>query len=322
MCPSDDVPCNAGYLGDDLSDQGLQQALSRLVRHARQLEAAQGDACDCADRPPVVEEVPEPEPRQVTFFSLPAEIRNEIYRLYFADANVLTEVSAVRMRQSADRDAMANRLARNFPQRRPGRHILDHMWDPPESAPDDWEPDTTVWQREMAAITYEASADDRDLPRLPGERLGLLRANRDTRLEAGGYFFGQNFRFTLPRDDNFIRADEGIFHGINAADAFFTGRSPENLAQFTEIELDLSEARIGFERELHSFTMTGSAPDRRYNRVTGLNRLTSLSNTLRQMPFRHLRLAFADRPPRWYRRRLTVSGRSLFPNHQTPNIYP
>lgn len=52
MCPSDDVPCNARYLGDDLSDQGLQQALDRLVRHARQIQAAQSDACDCADRPP------------------------------------------------------------------------------------------------------------------------------------------------------------------------------------------------------------------------------------------------------------------------------
>lgn len=37
MCPSDDVPCNARYLGNDLSDQGLQQALDRLVRHAQQI---------------------------------------------------------------------------------------------------------------------------------------------------------------------------------------------------------------------------------------------------------------------------------------------
>lgn len=36
MCPSNDVPCNARYLGDDLSDRGLQQALDpRSPRAAR-----------------------------------------------------------------------------------------------------------------------------------------------------------------------------------------------------------------------------------------------------------------------------------------------
>lgn len=55
-CPSDTVPCNANVLEDDLSNQGLLKKLSGLVRQARQLQAAQGDGCVCADRPPPVKQ--------------------------------------------------------------------------------------------------------------------------------------------------------------------------------------------------------------------------------------------------------------------------
>ncbi|KAI7778055.1 hypothetical protein LA080_002630 [Diaporthe eres] len=132
MCPSDDVPCNARYLGDDLSDRGLRQALDRLLRHARQTQAAQSDACDCADRPlrPRVEEtgtserphVPTPVPSSspvvrpesdpvvprdrtpfvFNFFAHPPEIRNAIYEHYFAEARrVLTEIAAGRVSEIA-----------------------------------------------------------------------------------------------------------------------------------------------------------------------------------------------------------------------------
>lgn len=364
MCPSDDVPCNARYLGNDLSDEGLEQALARLVRHARQIEAAQGDACDCADQPPIedppiedptIEEPPiedppiedppiqvppievspievspievppiedppieDPEPRRaVTFFSLPPEVRNEIYRLYFHEMEaVLCEISAVRMRQRRhEGDHPPNRLARSLPI---NRTILDGMWAQPVDAPHDWRPQSALWQRQMAAITYEASTDDESLARFPGVRLGLLGVNRDLRQEAGSYFYNQNFRFTSPRDENIIGEDRDIFHGIMAADAFFRDRTPETRAQFTEIELDLGRMRMGQLNTLRSFIMTEGSPDWTCNWTSGLNRLNSLSNNLRHMPFQRLRLGFNDRPRNWYSDRLTVSGRRLFFDDRVP----
>lgn len=259
MCPSDDVPCNARYLGDDLSDRGLRQALDRLLRHARQTQAAQGDACDCADRPlrPRVEEPETPERRHVAtpvpssspvvspesdpvvprdrtpfvfnFFAYPAEIRDAIYELYFAEARrVLTEIAAVRVRQDREgSDTRIRRYLRNTP-REHRRFVLDHRYQ--HDRPIEWESGVSTVQRERGAITYEVYAGDDALAELPSDPLALLRVSREVGYEAAGTFF-QSFRFTHPRDrvlgvdirgDDIV--DDSIHFGILAAEAFFTDR--------------------------------------------------------------------------------------------------
>lgn len=351
MCPSDDVPCNARYLGDDLSDRGLQQALDRLVRHARQIQAAHGDACDCADRPsrPLVDEVETPErppvpppipipspspiaspprppvvpPRRAPFvfrfFEFPPEIRNEIYEYYLADARrLLTEIAAVRVRQDQEgSETRIRRYLRNAP-REHRRFVLDHRYQ--HQRPMQWESGISNVNREIAAITYESNVGDDALAELPSDPLALLRVSREARYEAGGIFFS-SFRFTHPRDP--IEADELIHHGTLAAEAFFTDRSIYSRSQFTHIELDLgtsaplpggptSDVYLG-NRALTE-DMMRSPPTRGSslrNWTYGLDRLGILSNILRPMAFPHLTLNFTGTPPRWWALGVTVSGGPL-----------
>lgn len=341
MCPSDDVPCNARYLGDDLSDQGLRQALDRLVRQARQVQAAQGDGCGCADRPPYVEPEPEPEalrsrnrPTQLppppqfqrqrpTFLGIPPEVRNLIYRLYFEDLDPLVnEIAAVRVRQG--KNALDTRIVRNLTRTRREyrRHILDiHNY--PERRAWIWLPYNEPWQREMAAITYEPSASDKALEQFPADRLGLLTVSRLVRAETVGLFFSQRFRFTHPREENMIRWDANIHHGIMAAETFFTNRPQWFLDQFSEIELDLTVAPPARDpppvgRPGGMEVMRAPADDRiragEYNWTDGLMNLPSLANILDRMPFQHLRLNFGGAAPRWREEHTTVSGRILVPN--------
>lgn len=316
MCPSDDVPCNARYLGNDLTDRGLQQALDRLVRHARQIEAAQGDACDCADQPPLEPE-PEPEseiievPRETGVLPFPPEIRNRIYEFYFEDLNeILPDISAVRFRLSADDDYnLRSRLFQRFPTGRPSRHILDHLCDPPPYADENWTHDIENWRREVAAITYEPTAMDEDLATLPGERLGLLRVSRETYREAGGLFYQQEFRFHRARDVNCVAPDHGVYHAIMAADAFFADRSAENMNMFSNITLNLDSVYLPQQdNSTDPFTRGRARVDRRLNASDGRDRLGSLAGRLRQMPFERLQLYSSERPLNWYDRRITVSG--------------
>lgn len=318
MCPSDDVPCNARYLGNDLTGRGLQQALDRLVRHTRQIEAAQGDSCDCADQPPLEEpEETESEiievPRELGVLPFPPEIRNRIYEFYFEDLNRinLADISAIRYRRShlAEHNARS-RLFRRFGNERPLRHVLDHMWDPPPYADENWRPNTEVWQREVAAMTYEPTATDEELARLPGERLGLLGVSRETNREAGGLFYQQLFRFFRARDQTLVAADHGVHHAIMAADAFFAGRSPRNLNQFSNIYLDLAPVYLPTEdHSTNPFRRGVPTVDMNRNATNGLDRLGSLAGRLRQMPFQHLHvlLNVNETPLPWYTRRITVS---------------
>lgn len=316
MCPSDDVPCNARYLGNDLSDQGLRQALDRLVRQARQIQAAQGDACDCADQPPYVPPAPRVVRRERGFFGLPEHLRFAIYGFAFGDAaRLFSEIASVRVRQG--QNAEATRIVRNLS--RTSRVNRRHVFDPRQNTEGRrpyWDGNIPIWERETAAVTYEASLDDDALAALPyaGERLSLLCVSQRFREDAGQFFFARNFRFTNPRNQNRIPEDEGIFHGILAADAFFTNRSAYNRNQFTQIELDLTEAipdpRIE-ETQYRSFVME-SSNDRPLNFVDGLDRLKNLSSTLRQMPFQDLKLTFGGIPHPWLRRNITVSGPILF----------
>lgn len=333
MCPSDDVPCNARYLGDDMSDQGLQQALDRLVRHARQTQAAQGDACDCADRPPwpQIEEsetpgrliptpihIPTPvvpeEPREPFVFSLsrfPPEVRNVIYEHYFADMRrLLTEIAAVRVRQDqAGSETRIRRYLRNAP-REHRRFVLDHRYQ--HRRPSKWDQFNTNVAREMAAITYEAYASDGALAELPSDPLALLRVSREVRQEAGATFF-QSFRFTHPR--NRRGADDWVHHGILAAETFFTDQPARVRRQVRHIELDLGASEplrggptsdVG-NRSLERTMMPDPETDSN-NWTNGLDRLDFLSDILRQMDFRHLTLNFTGQPGRWWEMGVTVSG--------------
>lgn len=316
MCPSDDVPCNARYLGNDLSDQGLQQALNRLVRHARQIQAAQGDACDCVDQPPFVAPAARVVRRERGFFGLPQHLRFAIYGFAFGDAaRLLSEIESVRVRQG--KEAKETRIVRNLARTRKvnRRHVFDPQQNPEGRHPY-WNGNIPMWERETAAITYEASIDDDALAELPyaGERLSLLCVSKRFREDAGHFFFARNFRFTQPRNENMIPEDEGIFHGILAADAFFTNRSTYNRNQFTQIELDLTEPTpdrgVG-DPEYRPVVMESSS-NQSLNFVDGLDRLENLSNTLRQMPFQDLKLTFGGIPHPWLRRKITVSGPILF----------
>lgn len=336
MCPSDDVPCNARYLGDDLSDRGLQQALDRLVRHARQIQAAQGDACDCADRPlrPRIEESETPErltpipnpfvsqerdpvvPREgVPFvFSLsrfPPEVRNVIYEYYFTDSRrLLTEIAAVRVRlDQAGSETRIRRYLRNAPRER-RRFVLDHRYQ--HRRPPKWDFNIPNVNREIAATTYEAYASDDALAELPSDPLALLRASREVRREASATFF-QSLRFTHPR--NFIRADDWVHHGILAAEAFFTDQSAYVRRQVRHIELDLGASpplRGGPTSDVGNRSLTQpfmrNPPTDTNNWTNGLDRLDILSNILRQMDFRHLTLNFTGLPDRWWALGVTVSG--------------
>lgn len=346
MCPSDDVPCNARYLGDDLSDRGLQQALDRLLRHARQIQAAQGDACDCADRPlrPQVVDPESPErpyvpppipirspsvtpvrdpgvrlPRPPFVFSLfrfPAEIRNAIYEEYFADARrLLTEIAAVRVRQDdTGSETRIRRYLRNTPTEH-RRFVLDHRYQ--HQRPIQWEANVPNVNREIAAITYEAYAGDDALAELPSDPLALLRVSREVRSEAGATFF-QSFQFTHPR--NPIGDDWWVHHGILAAEAFFTDRSVYFRSQFRNIEIDLGASaplRRGptsdpLNVELTRFMMRNPRTNSTSNWTNGLDRLGILSNILRQMEFRRLTLNFTGAPPRWWQLGVTVSGGPLY----------
>lgn len=310
MCPSDDVPCNARYLGNDLSDQGLQQALDRLVRQARQIQAAQGDACNCADQPPYVAPVRAVR-RGRGFFGLPRHLRFAIYGFCFGDATrLLSEIASVRVRQG--KEAEETRIVRNLSRTSKvnRRHVFDPQANPEEGRPY-WDR-VPRWERETAAITYEASLDDDALAELPyaGERLSLLCVSKRFREDAGHFFFARNFRFTHPRDQNRISEDEGIFHGILAADAFFTNRSAYNRNQFTQIELDLTEATPdrGVDDPVYRSVVMEPSSNRPLNFVDGLDRLKNLSNTLRQMRFQDLKLNFGGVPHPWLRRKITVSG--------------
>ncbi|KAG6354057.1 hypothetical protein INS49_005028 [Diaporthe citri] len=350
MCPSDDVPCNARYLGDDTSNRGLQQALDRLVRHARQIQAAQGDACDCADRPrrPRVEETGTPERPPVTsptptptplespvrdhvvrrdgapfvfsIFLFPPEIRNSIYEFYFAEARrLLTVIAAVRVRQDEEgTETRIRRYLRNIP-REHRRFVLDHRYQ--IQRPIQWEASITTVQREMAAITYEAYAGDDELAELPNDPLALLRVSREVGYEAGAIFF-QSFRFTHPR--NRMGADDWVHQGILAAETFFTDRSDNFRRQFRHIELDLGVEEPLREgptsdadnRALDRFMMpspgTGAG-----NWTNGVDRFGILSNILGQMEFRHLTLNFTGTPPRWWLMGVT-DPRNPAPNLSSP----
>lgn len=353
MCPSDDVPCNARYLGDDLSDRGLQQALDRLVRQARQIQAAQGDACDCADRPrrPRIEEpetpestspipVPVPTPIPIPavnqtqgpaarqpgvpfvfdFFNFPMEIRDMIYEQYFADVRrLLTEIAAVRVRQDPEgSETRIRRYLRDAPRER-RRFVFDPRYQ--DERPNQWQSSFSTETREMAAITYEASASDDALAELPSDSLALLRVSRDMRYEAGEIFF-QHFRFTHPRD--LVQADNYIYHGIMAAEAFFTDRSANERRRFRQIEIDLGPSppvRGGPAADIENTALTGrmmDSPQRTEptshtpsNWTNGLNRLGNLSNILRQMEFQHLTLNFTGQPVTWWERGVTVSGETI-----------
>lgn len=323
MCPSDDVPCNARYLGNDLSDQGLQQALNRLVRHARQIQAAPCAACDCGDQPPYVEPFSVVR-RAQSFFDLPPELRFEIYELLFGDRTqlrLLTDIAAVRVRQG--REASDTRIRRNFVRngRANRRHVFSYQeW--VDGRPPTYVDSLRPWEREVASITYETVADDAALAGLP-QRFALLRVSRLFNQDAGSFFYSRRFRFSHPREQNILPADDGIYHGILAADAFFTNRSTLSREQISEIELDLTPGPA-----LRHPPHSGLAPSSRamdppgsigeHNFMNGLDSLDNLSNTLRQMPFQHLRLNFSGRAPNWRRRRITVSSRILFVHHGIP----
>lgn len=344
MCPSEDVPCNARYLGDDLSDRGLQQALDRLVRHARQIQAAQGDACDCADRPhrPRVEDtetpilppilptilpppIPPPiplvsppvdpvEPREpITFFGLPQEIRDAIYGYCFADSRpLLTEIAAVRVRQDDEgSETRIRRYLRNTP-REDRRFVLDHRYQLERPMPFDLF--VTNFQREIAAITFEANAEDHELAVLPSDPLALLRVSREMRYDAGTFFF-ERFRFTHPRYG--LQIDDRIHLGILAAETFFTNRSASFLEQFRGIELDLGmtaplRPTSDIDYPQLGWYMMGDYRTGDYNWTNGIDRLGNLTNILGQMQFWDLALNFTGQPPNFWRRGVTVSGGSLF----------
>lgn len=341
MCPSDDVPCNARYLGDDLSDRGLKQALDRLVRHARQIQAATSDACDCADRPPyqpwepetperpVPPPIPPPSPsvspagspaapRPPFVFRLsgfPPEIRDMIYEHYLADARrLLSQIAAVRVRQDrAGTETRIRRYLRNTPVGR-RRFILDHRYQ--HQRPIEWTAGVTTVNREIGAITYESRANDYALARLGSDPLALLRVSREVRYEASAIFF-QSFRFTHPR--NRIRWDDWVHHGILAAETFFTVPSANLRRRMRHIELDLGAeppVRGGPTSDVGNSSLTRpmmrNPPTGDVNWTNGLDRLGILSNTLREMEFRHLTLNFTGQPSNWWGWGVTVSGGNHF----------
>ncbi|KAG6365666.1 hypothetical protein INS49_007277 [Diaporthe citri] len=278
-----------------------------LIEH----KAAQGDACNCADRPRAPSPVEEPEDVDVSvrreplgFFSLPIEIRNEIYALWLADLNVLTGISAVRTRMTED--ILPTRLSRNYPTDPPQRHI---MWEPPEGAPA-WRPeDLAPWEREVAAITYEPAAPDDALQSLPVERLALLRVSRAMNQEAGGLFYRQRFSFTNPRE--IIRDDNGTYFGILALEAFLTDRTDATRDRLSDIEIDLRmlqhpdlrDDRLDYAGREVTMREYGQSP--RLNWTNGLDRLPFLADRLREMPFWHLHLHFDGVAPLWYEFRIT-----------------
>lgn len=341
MCPSDDVPCNARYLGDDLSDRGLQQALDRVVRHARQVQAA-GDACDCATRPrrPQTEEPESPErpvstrspgssplvsnpnslvenhPREpvvrppfvFNLFRFPPEVRNVIYEHYFGDARrLLTTIAAVRVGNPQGSETRIRRYIRNTPRER-RRRILDPRYE--RERPDEWEGMIPNSDREMAAITYEAYASDDELAQLPNDPLALLRVSRQARDEASATFF-ERFRFTNPwYYYDYPHVDSRVHHGILAAETFFTDQTANLRRQVRHIELDL-----GHERSEQSFDrgfMQNEEPRAPNNWTNGIDRLGVLSNTLRQMDFQQLTLNFTGQPDNWWESGITVSGGNHF----------
>lgn len=347
-CPSDTVPCNANALSNDLSDEGLLKKLSGLVNQAREVQAAHGDACDCANRPPDVERITAPDierpspkrprreepspqrpdprpspappspprpfvPRGLRFFSLPLEVRRRIYGYYFEDLEPLRNIGAVRFRQGEQ--VFRNRLWRNWQARgRPGRHVIDPTTFGEENRPFAAD-EVPIWVREAAAYTYETRATDEELQQIQGNRLGLLLVSRRLREEAGEVFYAQNFHFRIARKFNRIPADQGVYHSILAAEAFLNRREA-SLQQFRRLEFDLWRV-ANPERTGSNFEGAAMGLDRP-QRVrgsmlnllwtNGLDRLGGLSNTLRGMSFQHLRLNFRNPAPRWWRERITVSG--------------
>lgn len=359
-CPSDTVPCNANGLGNDLSNEGLLNKLSGLVNQAREIQAAHGDACDCADQPLYIEWIPEPDrpdtlrprperpsperppphgtgirspphgpdpgprpprpymSRGLRFFDLPPEVRRRIYWYCFEGLEPLRTIAAVRFRQGEQE--VRNRLWRNWqPRNRRGRHVIDPVTFADGERPFERD-EVPIWLRETAAWTYESRAEDQEIRNIPANRLALMRVSRRFREEAGEIFFGENFHFRIPRKSNRIQADQGVFHSILAAEAFFSRREATQ-QQFRQLEFDLWRCSNPVTQDpgsnFENAVMLGDRPQMRGNQANllwtdGLDRLERLSNQLRNMNFQHLRLNFRNRPPAWWVQRLTVSGQVFF----------
>lgn len=332
---------------DDFSDQGLQNKLSGLVEKARQIQAAQGDGCVCANRPPYVARIPAPTPQlhssrqpasdqgvlswlppgpprppgPLGFFSLPPEIRNMIYGYYFEGLEPIRRIAAVRFRQGEQQ--VQTRLWRNYqPRNRPWRRRLDparlpELEDRPFTVTGRYWYSVPIYVRETATWTYEPAASDQDLRGLAANRLGLMNTNnRQLSEEAGSVFYAQNFHFTLPREVNRIAADQYMFHSILAAEAFLRHRR-WSWPYIRALEFDLwrTEVPSNEEREFDEEEIFEIfAPDLRgfeqdYRWTNGLKRLGDLVTRLNELPnFQELRLNFRNRAPPWYTRGIHVSG--------------
>lgn len=344
-------------MGDDLSNQGLQQVLDRLVRRAEQIQEGLGDGCVCPDRPfrPQVEQAETPErplvppsipvpvpsvspetarvaparPFVFRFERFPAEIRDIIYEFYFADARrLLTEIAAVRVRQDqAGSETRIRRYIRSVPRER-RRFIIDPRYQ--ERKPIQWESIDNV-QRERSAFTYELHAGNDALAKLANDPLALLRVSRDVRWEASEIFL-QSFRFTHPRVLTSQDSLRTIHHGILAAESFLTDQPVNVRRHIRHIELDLGagpplrgDLTTDVEMGNNSLTSSMMANVRTGRNLwtNGLDRLDILSNIMRQMEFRRMTLNFIGRPPRWWALGVTVSGAPLYlPLKLTVQIRP
>lgn len=267
-------------MGDNLTNQALQQLLNCLEQRARHIEATQGDGCDCADRPvrPQLEQgeapeisrvpaptvpiaapsvpvpvpvpvptpiVPRPQPARPFGFSLfgfPPEIRNTIYQYYFADARrLLTEIAAVRVREDVVGSPRETRIRRYLGSvPRERRRFVLDH----RYQPEDRRP--LAWESGVPNARRERAAITYEAY-ADDDSLAQLPSDPLALLRVSSEVryeanavFLQHLRFTHPRD--LILLDDITHLGILAAEAFLTDRPDHVRRQIGHIELDMSQS--------------------------------------------------------------------------------